>query len=175
VALQSLSTTSAVATPTTTETPPLYPTTSTMLTATTVTTPATTAVTPPRGIVNSQQLEKELFRMFANAVMYNKISTEIVKETVEMAKTVQAMVDDFRGAEEVGAKKRLLATKAVEEREREGSESVGGSVLGEGDDTGERTRKTPVSRRKVAKKKKGGLSTAAAMALAKKGGDQAQE
>jgi hypothetical protein len=69
--------------------------------------------------------------MFANAVMYNKSSTEIVKETVEMAKDVQGMVDNFRAAEEVGAKKLLLARKAVEEREREESESVAGSVNGE--------------------------------------------
>jgi hypothetical protein len=71
--------------------------------------------------------------MFANAVMYNKSSTEIVKETVEMAKDVQSMVDNFRAAEEVGAKKLLLARKAVEEREREESESVAGSVNGEED------------------------------------------
>ncbi|MCJ1464745.1 hypothetical protein MMC07_003358 [Pseudocyphellaria aurata] len=34
-------------------------------------TPATTDVVPPKGIVNSAQLEKELMRMFANAVMFN--------------------------------------------------------------------------------------------------------
>lgn len=33
--------------------------------------PATTDVLPPKGIVNSAQLEKELMRMFANAVMFN--------------------------------------------------------------------------------------------------------
>lgn len=33
--------------------------------------PATADVVPPRGIVNSAQLEKELMRMFANAVMFN--------------------------------------------------------------------------------------------------------
>lgn len=30
-------------------------------------------IIPPKGIVNSSQLEKELIRMFANAVMYNPI------------------------------------------------------------------------------------------------------
>ena len=109
--------------------------------------------------------------MFANAVMYNKISTEIVKETVEMAKTVQAMVDDFRGAEEVGAKKRLLATKAVEEREREESESAAGSVMGDGEEVDAvRNRKTPVSRRK--KGKKGRISAAATTAAEKKEEDE---
>ena len=33
--------------------------------------PATSDVVPPKGIVNSAQLEKELMRMFANAVMFN--------------------------------------------------------------------------------------------------------
>lgn len=33
--------------------------------------PKTVEVVPPRGIVNSAQLEKELMRMFANAVMFN--------------------------------------------------------------------------------------------------------
>ena len=33
--------------------------------------PKTVDVVPPRGIVNSAQLEKELMRMFANAVMFN--------------------------------------------------------------------------------------------------------
>lgn len=34
--------------------------------------PATADVMPPKGIVNSAQLEKELMRMFANAVMFNR-------------------------------------------------------------------------------------------------------
>ena len=33
--------------------------------------PETSDVVPPKGIVNSAQLEKELMRMFANAIMYN--------------------------------------------------------------------------------------------------------
>ena len=33
--------------------------------------PPTPDITPPKGIVNSAQLEKELMRMFANAVMFN--------------------------------------------------------------------------------------------------------
>ena len=36
-----------------------------------VTVPPNPDVTPPKGIVNSAQLEKELMRMFANAVMFN--------------------------------------------------------------------------------------------------------
>lgn len=71
--------------------------------------PATTLNTPPKGIVNSVQLEKELFRMFANAIMYNKSTTEIAKETVMMARDVEGMVDNFRTAEEAGMKKALGA------------------------------------------------------------------
>lgn len=40
--------------------------------ASTVWVPATSDVMPPKGIVNSAQLEKELMRMFANAVMFNR-------------------------------------------------------------------------------------------------------
>jgi hypothetical protein len=39
--------------------------------------------------------------MFANAVMYNKSTTEIAKETNTMAKDVEAMVDEFRNAEKM--------------------------------------------------------------------------
>lgn len=40
--------------------------------ASTVWVSANADVTPPKGIVNSAQLEKELMRMFANAVMFNR-------------------------------------------------------------------------------------------------------
>ncbi|KAL2046907.1 hypothetical protein N7G274_000925 [Stereocaulon virgatum] len=40
-------------------------------TSSTVWVPETADVVPPKGIVNSAQLEKELLRMFANAIMYN--------------------------------------------------------------------------------------------------------
>ena len=35
--------------------------------------PKTVDVLPPKGIVNSAQLEKELIRMFANAIMFNPV------------------------------------------------------------------------------------------------------
>lgn len=44
---------------------------STNMRSSTVWIPATVDVVPPKGIVNSAQLEKELMRMFANAVMFN--------------------------------------------------------------------------------------------------------
>ncbi|RPB27977.1 hypothetical protein L211DRAFT_476286 [Terfezia boudieri ATCC MYA-4762] len=69
----------------------------------------TTAIVPPKGIVNSAQLERELFRMFANAVMYNKSNTEIVKETVEMGKEVERRVSLVgEGARERGRRLRRL-------------------------------------------------------------------
>ncbi|CAZ79582.1 unnamed protein product [Tuber melanosporum] len=99
--------TPAITTPTTesiaASTPPANTSTFTTL-------PATTLNTPPKGIVNSVQLEKELFRMFANAMMYNKSSSEIAKETVMMARDVEGMVDNFRTAEEAGMKKALGAS-----------------------------------------------------------------
>ncbi|KAL7270113.1 hypothetical protein RUND412_007189 [Rhizina undulata] len=81
-------------------------------TSTFTTVPATTLNTPPKGIVNSKQLEKEMFRMFANAVMYNKSTTEIAKETVEMARDVSHMVDNFRSAEEAGNRKAAVVASA---------------------------------------------------------------
>ena len=40
--------------------------------ANTIWVPASADIMPPKGIVNSAQLEKELMRMFANAVMFNR-------------------------------------------------------------------------------------------------------
>ncbi|CUS08992.1 unnamed protein product [Tuber aestivum] len=110
---------------------------------------ATSLNTPPKGIVNSVQLEKELFRMFANAMMYNKSSSEIAKETVMMARDVEGMVDNFRTAEEAGMKKALGASfgparklggagggsagGAGSERERE-RERTAGTVAEEGEE-----------------------------------------
>lgn len=114
--------------------------------------PATTLNTPPKGIVNSVQLEKELFRMFANAIMYNKSTTEIGKETVVMARDVEGMVDNFRTAEEAGMKKALGAAATgggfgsarkggVRDRERETTAGTAGdeeqSVSGDKGDDGD--------------------------------------
>ncbi|KAI9791814.1 MAG: hypothetical protein M1816_003359 [Peltula sp. TS41687] len=82
-------------------------------------------VVPPRGIVNSAQLEKELMRMFANAVMFNpdpdrgfakslrytEVDADkadhdeddekggVVKDTREMFEHVEKIVTDWRAAE----------------------------------------------------------------------------
>ncbi|GES57091.1 hypothetical protein ATEIFO6365_0001037800 [Aspergillus terreus] len=94
-------------------------------------------VIPPKGIVNSAQLEKELIRMFANAVMFNPVpqrgfgpafpmtsdggsraSTQvpeadeggIIKDTIEMFEDVEQAVTRWRAAERTADE---LATKSV--------------------------------------------------------------
>lgn len=54
---------------------------------------------PPKAIVNSSQLEKEVMRMFANAVMFNPGEEGIVQDAREMAEDIEAKVRDWRGAE----------------------------------------------------------------------------
>lgn len=86
----------------------------------------TTELAPPKSIVNSSQLEKELVRMFANAVMFNPTSEQtfgpafpmqgglssratspptepeeggIVRDTMEMYEDVERAVSSWRAAE----------------------------------------------------------------------------
>jgi hypothetical protein len=56
-------------------------------------------IVPPKGIVNSAQLEKEVMRMFANAVMFNPGDDGMVRDTREMAEDVQSMLSQWRGVE----------------------------------------------------------------------------
>jgi hypothetical protein len=99
--------------------------------------PKTEDVIPPKAIVNSAQLEKELIRMFANAVMFNPIpqrgfgpafpmisdrgsreSTQvpepdeggIIKDTLEMFEDVEQAVTRWRAAERTADE---LASKSV--------------------------------------------------------------
>jgi hypothetical protein len=65
----------------------------------TVVLPAHPDIMPPKGIVNSSQFEKEIMRMFANAVMFNPGDEGMVRDTREMAEDVQSMVKAWRGAE----------------------------------------------------------------------------
>ncbi|GAB7362502.1 hypothetical protein MBLNU230_g2823t1 [Neophaeotheca triangularis] len=57
---------------------------------------------PPKAIVNGSQLEKEVMRMFANAVMFNPGEDGMVADTREMAENVETMIRDWRGAEREG-------------------------------------------------------------------------
>lgn len=55
---------------------------------------------PPKGIVNSAQLEKELMRMFANAVMFNPGEEDVVKDAREMCESAEASLLNFKSAEQ---------------------------------------------------------------------------
>ncbi|KAI5200524.1 Bromodomain-containing protein [Aureobasidium subglaciale] len=58
---------------------------------------------PPRAIVNSSQLEKEVLRMFANAVMFNPGMEGMVLDAREMADDIEAKVRDWRQVEGAAA------------------------------------------------------------------------
>jgi hypothetical protein len=65
---------------------------------------------PPKGIVNSAQLERELYRMFANAVMFNPGEEDVVADAKEMAASVEVSFGNFKSAEkgvESAARKKL--------------------------------------------------------------------
>lgn len=99
--------------------------------------PKTEDVIPPKAVVNSAQLEKELIRMFANAIMFNPVpqrgfgpafpmisesgsreSTQvpeadeggIIKDTVEMFEDVEQAVTRWRAAERTADE---LASKSI--------------------------------------------------------------
>lgn len=54
---------------------------------------------PPRAIVNAAQLEKEVYRMLANAVVFNPGEDGLVGEAREMFGDVEALVGEWRRAE----------------------------------------------------------------------------
>ncbi|KIW01252.1 uncharacterized protein PV09_07294 [Verruconis gallopava] len=61
--------------------------------------PVSEELVPPKGIVNSAQLEKEVMRMFANAVMFNPGNEDVVLDAREMAQSVEAQITKFREVE----------------------------------------------------------------------------
>lgn len=67
--------------------------------STTVELERTEDLIPPKAIVNSAQLEKEIMRMFANAVMFNPGEDGMVSDTREMFEDVEAKLAEWRGAE----------------------------------------------------------------------------
>lgn len=68
--------------------------------STTVELPRTEELMPPKAIVNGAQLEKEVYRMFANAVMFNPGEDGLVADTREMFEDVEEKMKEWRGAEE---------------------------------------------------------------------------
>ena len=67
--------------------------------STTVELERTVDLIPPKAIVNGAQLEKEVYRMLANAVMFNPGEDGLVADTREMFEDVEAKIRDWRGAE----------------------------------------------------------------------------
>jgi hypothetical protein len=61
--------------------------------------PLSADVIPPKAIVNSAQLEKELMRMFANAVMFNPGEEGVVEDAREMSEACQRSLSNWRSAE----------------------------------------------------------------------------
>ncbi|KAE8848111.1 hypothetical protein PTNB73_01953 [Pyrenophora teres f. teres] len=61
--------------------------------------PVTVDNVPPKSIVNAAQLEKELMRMFVNAVMFNPGEEGVVNDARDMFQTVQGLVSTWRDVE----------------------------------------------------------------------------
>ncbi|KAF4535807.1 WD domain containing protein [Lasiodiplodia theobromae] len=104
-------------------------------TSTHITLPISEELVPPRGIVNSAQLEKELMRMFANAVMFNSGEDGVVRDAVEMAKDVEASVANWRTAE------RTSVYEATSNAAASGAGGGGTPADGDVDDAGGKRRK----------------------------------
>jgi hypothetical protein len=61
--------------------------------------PVSEDLIPPKAIVNPSQLEKEVMRMFANAVMFNPGDDDVVHDAREMARDVEGQIAKFREVE----------------------------------------------------------------------------
>lgn len=92
--------------------------------------PATAEVTPPKGIVNSAQLEKELMRMFANAVMFNrdpKFGVGPKFRDVRRSRRVRGKADGGEGGSTSAKREEGIDEQDVNEDEDE-EEDEGGVV-----------------------------------------------
>jgi hypothetical protein len=65
--------------------------------------PVSEDLIPPKAIVNPAQLEKEVMRMFANAVMFSPGEDGVVHDAREMARDVEAQIAKFREVERSSA------------------------------------------------------------------------
>jgi hypothetical protein len=72
---------------------------------------------PPKSIVNAAQLEKELMRMFVNAVMFNPGEDGVVEDAREMFETVQRSVSSWRNVERSSGRTEVEDTPTMEEDE----------------------------------------------------------
>jgi hypothetical protein len=73
---------------------------------------------PPKAIVNAPQLEKELMRMFVNAVMFNPGEDGVVEDAREMFESVQRSVSSWRNVERSSGRTEVEDTPAAEEEEQ---------------------------------------------------------
>lgn len=72
---------------------------------------------PPKTIVNAAQFEKELMRMFVNAVMFNPGEEGVVEDAREMFETVQRSVSSWRNVEGTSGRTEVEDTPTIEEGE----------------------------------------------------------
>ena len=90
--------------------------------------PISEDLVPPKGIVNSAQLEREVMRMFANAVMFNPGEDDVVQDAREMYESAAVSISNFRNAERTAAadsEKRKLEESEADELGQE-DEEMGG-------------------------------------------------
>lgn len=94
----------------------------------TITLPASDDLMPPRAIVNGAQLEQEIMRMLANAVMFNPGEEGVVRDTREMFETIEGSIGSWRAAERASAGIKDARTPArTDEEADEGGDSEHGS------------------------------------------------
>ncbi|KAF2639385.1 hypothetical protein P280DRAFT_470752 [Massarina eburnea CBS 473.64] len=72
---------------------------------------------PPKAIVNSAQLEKELMRMFVNAVMFNAGEDGVVVDARETFESVQQSVSSWRSVERGSGRLEVEETPPVQEED----------------------------------------------------------
>lgn len=72
---------------------------------------------PPKAIVNSSQLEKELMRMFVNAVMFNAGEEGIVEDAKQMFETVEQSVSKWKSIKQSSGRLEVEETPPVQEEE----------------------------------------------------------
>lgn len=87
----------------------------------------TPELTPPRAIVNSAQLEKEVLRVFANAVMFTPGNGGIVSDAREMSADVERILSSWRDVERHGVKGPLAGGAGREESVDETASGPGGA------------------------------------------------
>lgn len=76
--------------------------------------PVSEDLAPPKAIVNSGQLEKEVMRMFANAVMFNPGDDDVVQDAREMADGVEGQIAKFREVERSSGMQPTLSERQSE-------------------------------------------------------------